>query len=490
MIFFALPAYVNFYGIQQAVAKSTPLPVDATETLFGTFLDVDYLKATPKFLLLYTGKPSEFVASNSSFSKFASDTFDIRKSSDNPLRVPSNPEEDYSKKNRVVGFSVDYGTQNQSIFKSVKVDMSEKKNTAESNKMFAQVGASVSGDKVAQQSVSLYSIYKSRSYNVEIEMMGNAMMQPTMYFNLRHVPLFYGPYMVLSVKHSVTQTKFSTTISGPRISRYSLPQPNSLLDTVNQNYINAYKELILKEVKTTEPITNVNTQQGTVQPGALQSPENICLSATTFTTTPFVGINITPITVEDLKTLLTTNIPAAQEKLRPLYFGIAFTRINNKIDQVVCNPPNYNLYEISTSNNYTADLNALISQQVCLTTALENDTSSRPYASFSDFVAPTQFIHAQVQSFLPIIEQLKTFSTNTTDVEKYAEAYTLFTLFWFEGRFVSPGGGVGVYTNLPTTTNDFITRKNDKVNSSFPDIQDIYNRYFVQFKNSYGIFFP
>ena len=490
MVFFALPAYVNFYGIQQAVAKSTPLPVDATETLFGTFLDVDYLKASPKFLLLYTGKPSEFVASNSSFSKFASDTFDIRKSSDNPLRVPSNPEEDYSKKNRVVGFSVDYGTQNQSIFKSVKVDMSEKKNTAESNKMFAQLGSSVSGDKVAQQSVSLYSIYKSRSYNVEIEMMGNAMIQPTMYFNLRHVPLFYGPYMVLSLSHRITQTSFSTTFSGPRISRYSLPQPNSLLDTVNQNYINAYKELILKEVKTTEPITNVNTQQGTVQPGALQSPENICLSATTFTTTPFVGINITPITVEDLKTLLTTNIPAAQEKLRPLYFGIAFTRINNKIDQVVCNPPNYNLYEISTSNNYTADLNALISQQVCLTTALENDTSSRPYASFSDFVVPTQFIHAQVQSFLPIIEQLKTFSTNTTDVEKYAEAYTLFTLFWFEGRFVNPGGGVGAYVNLPTTTNDFITRKNDKVNSSFPDIQDIYNRYFVQFKNSYGIFFP
>jgi hypothetical protein len=124
-------------------------------------------------------------------------------------------------------------------------------------------------------------------------MMGNAMMQPTMYFNLRHVPLFYGPYMVLSVKHDISQTKFSTTISGPRISRYSLPQPNSLLDTVNQNYINAYKELILKEVKTTEPITNVNTQQGTVQPGALQSPENICLSVTTFTTTPFVGINIT-----------------------------------------------------------------------------------------------------------------------------------------------------------------------------------------------------
>ena len=148
------------------------------------------------------------------------------------------------------------------------------------------------------------------------------------------------------------------------------------------------------------------------------------------------------------------------------------------------------MYEISTSNNYTADLNALITQQVCLTTALENDTSSRPFASFSDFAVPTQFVHAQVKSFLPIIEQLQNYSTNTTDAEKYADAYTVFTLFWFEGRFVSSGGGVGLYTTLPSTTNDFITRKNDKVNSSFPDIKDIYNRYFGLFKNSYGIFFP
>ena len=490
MVFFALPAYVNFYGIQQAVAKSEPIPVDATETLFGTFLDVDYIKATPKFLLMYVGKPSEHVATNAAYSKFASDTFDLRKSSDNPLRVPSSPDEDYSKKNRVVGFSVDYGTQNQSIFKSVSIDMSEKKNTAESNRIYAQMGASVSGDKVAQQTVSLYSIYKSRSYTAKIEMMGNAMMQPTMYLNLRHVPLFYGPYMIMSVSHTINDRGFSTTIEGPRISRYSLPQPNSLIDTVNQNYLNYYKEQILKTSKTSEAITNLDTQQGTVQAGSLQAPENICLSATTFTTTPFVSINLTPITSTELQTLLNSKISASLEKLRPLYYGVAFSRLNNKIDQVVCSAPNYNLYEISTSNNYGGSLNGLISQQVCTTTALEDTSVARPYAAFASFDAGLEFFNLQNQAFLPIIESLKNASTETTDAKKYADAYSVYTLFRVDGRFVSPSGGVGLYTTLPETFADFTLRKTEKVNSSFSDILDIYNRYKQLFEGSYKLFFP
>jgi len=490
MIFYALPAYVNFYGIQQAVATNQSIPVDATETLFGTFLDVDYIKATPKFLLMYVGKPSEFTASNAAYSRFADDSFDIRKSSDNPLRRPSSPNEDYSKKNRVVGFSVDYGTQNQSIFKSVSIDMSEKKNTAESNKLFAQLGASVAGDKVAQQTVSLYSIYKSRSYVAKVDMMGNAMIQPTMYFNLRHVPLFYGPYMVLSVSHSVAPGKFETSLEGVRVSRYSLPQPNSLIDTLNQNYLNVYKESILKETKVSEAVVNVDTKQGTVEAGSLQAPENICLTATTFTTVPFVDINLTPITSTDLQTLLNSKITTALAKLKPLYYGIAFTRINNKVDLISCSAPNYNLFEISTSNNYGGSMNSLITQQVCLTTALEDTSVSKPYAVFESFEKGLEFFNSLNQAFLPIIESLKNSSTETTDAKKYAEAYSLYTLFRVEGRFVSPAGGVVLYTNLPTSAADFTLRKAQKVNSSFPDILDIYNRYKTVFENAYVLFFP
>ena len=490
MIFFALPAYINFYGIQEAIKTNKPIPVDVTQSLFGTFLDVDYINATSKFLFLYVGKPSENVASDAAYYRFSNDSFDMTKSG-NPIRFPSSPDTDYSKTNRVVGFSVDYGIQNQNMFKSISIDMSEKKNTAETNLLYSKLGVSASGDKVAQQTVSLYSVYKSRSYTSKIKMLGNVMIQPTMYFNLRHVPLFYGPYLILSVKHDVNSDGFETTIEGVRVPRYTLPKPNGLLESVNQNYLTAYKEFIYKTAKTTEPIKAVNTQQGTVEAGALQAQESLCIVNTQFNTIPFVSKNNTIISTNDFKILLNGIISTTDEKLKPLYYGIAYTRLNNKIDNIICNAPNYNLYEISTYKFtnivYNATLAALIPQQVCITTALEGETDSKPYASFLSFKLATEFYHGIIRTYLPIIEQLKTLSTQTTDAKKYAEAYSIFTLFYVDARFV--GGGVGTYPNLPSTANDFIIRKNDKVNSGFSDILDIYNRYFTVFEGAYAIFF-
>ena len=109
------------------------------------------------------GNPSEYPKpKENSFNRFGDDSFYLRVPADNPLRV-SDTNRDYSKTNRVVGFSVDFGVQNQSIFKTLDLDMSEMKNTSETFKVNAALGSSVAGDQVAQQSVSLYSLYKSRS---------------------------------------------------------------------------------------------------------------------------------------------------------------------------------------------------------------------------------------------------------------------------------------------------------------------------------------
>jgi hypothetical protein len=67
--------------------------------------------------------------------RFDDDSFDLRMP-DNPLRI-SDPNRDYSKTNKVVGFSVDFGIQNQNMFKNLDLDMSEKKNTAETFKIYA-----------------------------------------------------------------------------------------------------------------------------------------------------------------------------------------------------------------------------------------------------------------------------------------------------------------------------------------------------------------
>jgi hypothetical protein len=71
-------------------------------------------------------------------------------------------------------------------------------------------------------------------------MMGNAMIQPTMYFNLRYVPMFSGPYMIQKVNHSITPGHFETTFEGIR-------QPTASLPKVD-NYIQSLKTTLLQSI--------------------------------------------------------------------------------------------------------------------------------------------------------------------------------------------------------------------------------------------------
>jgi hypothetical protein len=92
----------------------------------------------------------------------------------------------------------------------------------------------------ATQNTSLYNLYKNRSYSCTVSMMGNAMIQPTMYFNLRHVPMFSGPYMIQKVNHSITPGHFDTTFEGIR-------QPTASLPKVD-NYIQSLKTTLLQSI--------------------------------------------------------------------------------------------------------------------------------------------------------------------------------------------------------------------------------------------------
>jgi hypothetical protein len=71
-------------------------------------------------------------------------------------------------------------------------------------------------------------------------MMGNAMIQPTMYFNLRYVPMFSGPYMIQKVNHSITPGHFETTFEGIR-------QPTASLPKID-NYIQSLKTTLLQSI--------------------------------------------------------------------------------------------------------------------------------------------------------------------------------------------------------------------------------------------------
>jgi hypothetical protein len=80
--------------------------------------------------------------------------------------------------------------------------------------------------------------------------LGNAMIQPTMYFNLRHVPMFTGPYYIMDVKHKITPGKFDTTFTGIRQQIFALPKLDSYIQTLTQKLVSELIEEIKQNKKT------------------------------------------------------------------------------------------------------------------------------------------------------------------------------------------------------------------------------------------------
>jgi hypothetical protein len=140
------------------------------------------------------------------------------------------------------------------------------KSTAESLEVINQM-ANQSGNRGGStQSTSLYNVYKNRSYSCTITMMGNAIIQPTMYFNLRNVPMFSGPYMITSVNHTINPGHFETVIEGIRQPTASLPKVENYLQSLKTTLLKtivdkvAQEKLDKEKASSTGAVTDVKTE--------------------------------------------------------------------------------------------------------------------------------------------------------------------------------------------------------------------------------------
>ena len=88
-------------------------------------------------------------------------------------------------------------------------------------------------------------------------MLGNAMIQPTMYFVVRHVPMFSGPYMIQSVNHSISQGRFDTHVEGIRQSLGNVELPTDYLQSIKQSLLSKVNEVIT-QVDTANKLTSNN----------------------------------------------------------------------------------------------------------------------------------------------------------------------------------------------------------------------------------------
>jgi len=259
-----LPAYVNFYNVQDAdgttISQSAEGSLQFADNMWGTFLDVDYRKSGPKMICFYTGLPSSHLDLPKGNSRYRSDAFDLRRASENPLIENQVGKKDWALSNKCVGFNVDIGTRNQNVFYSFSVSMDSGKATSETIQTQLNMVDQYNGKNVATQNVGLYNLYKQRSYKCDVICLGNALLQPTMYFNLRHVPMFNGPYLITEVNHTITAGEFQTNFSGIRQGIYDLPSIDTFLQSVNQNLLTQIETVIRanKDNVTDKPITNIN----------------------------------------------------------------------------------------------------------------------------------------------------------------------------------------------------------------------------------------
>ena len=208
--FNALPNFINFNDEENLKSMFTPYSTYADAIRDGS--------CGPSFVAVYIGQGSkhlDFTRAN-----YPNDGFDLRcdgkgVSTEAPLDFTSQEVKGYE--DPISTFVVRYGQQNQNIFKDVKLDQSEFSETDESLQIqdeISQLGAENNRGIIGQ---NIYNTYAVRSYTADIEMMGNAMIQPMMFFQLDNIPMFHGAYLIKSVSHSIKPNYMSTSFKGTRI---------------------------------------------------------------------------------------------------------------------------------------------------------------------------------------------------------------------------------------------------------------------------------
>jgi len=380
-LLYATPSYINFYGIQEALNSGRPIDIDIPNSLFGTYTNVNYLDSRQKFIILYIGKTSEHPALNDNRNVvYGDDSYDIRNQADCPIRIQQTPDTNFYKNNKVVAFNVDFGIRNQNVFKGISVGMGNRKQTLATFRVNENLAQGAAGDSTAQQTQSLYSYYKSLSYNCKVTSLGNAMIQPTMYFNLKHVPLFYGPYQIIDVTHNISSDGFSTSFEGFRMPKYALPDVDSVSTFIKKNYLEKYKNEILKSNNEGRYQADVETildpQNQDKEPKT--APEEECdkLTLPKYKNLPYVNNEVKTISIDDL----INEIKAIQpnKNVASLILMIALTRVTNLIDNKAFNPNNpatlrvdsilsclnNNIYLLTANKEYPN--NPLLSSLTCM----------------------------------------------------------------------------------------------------------------------------
>jgi len=217
--FIPLPTFVNFNDISELKTVFTPYSYNDEVGFDGT---------GPSFVCCYVGQTSVNLDLGVD-AVYPDDGLSLNMdSSTGNANLADEYLEDFAKplepgEFNVPVFSVNYGQQNQNYFRSVKLDQREFTETMESLQTIEDLSQGGDKSKPTYIGNNLFNVYQTRSYSAEIEMMGSAMIQPMMYFQLNNIPMFRGAYLIYKVTHSIKPHSMTTTIKGNRVKKAKTP---------------------------------------------------------------------------------------------------------------------------------------------------------------------------------------------------------------------------------------------------------------------------
>ena len=217
--FIALPTFFNFNDIEELKTAFTPYSYKDTANTKGN--------GGPGFICVYVGQTSTNLDLGTE-STYPDDGLSFRYDDNINDIIIQKEASDFTEDSKVGDlnvpvFAINYGQQNQNYFKSLKLDQREFTETMESLQVIEDISLGGDKSKATYAGNNLFNVYKTRSYSATVDMMGSAMIQPMMYFQLSNVPMFRGAYLIFKVNHSIKPHSMTTSFTGNRVKKTKTP---------------------------------------------------------------------------------------------------------------------------------------------------------------------------------------------------------------------------------------------------------------------------
>lgn len=190
---------------------------------YNDSLNMNNIKG-PSYICFYPHQASQHLDNHQS--QYKNDGFNVPDINDNNTNSPFSTENtDTDKEYNIPAFAVEYGSQKQSIFKNVNVNMDNPQVTEASVAYQFDLIKEAGGNpkEIQFEGQDLFKIYTNYSYTCQVDMMGCAQIQPLMYFQLNNIPMFKGVYQIIQVTHNIIPGDMTTSFKGVRINRNKIP---------------------------------------------------------------------------------------------------------------------------------------------------------------------------------------------------------------------------------------------------------------------------